>query len=65
MQKLNEYLSGKKHGDFAKTLGISGAYLSQILSGKRRPAIDLAFLIERETGGKVPARSWVKRDAAK
>ena len=64
MQNLNEYLAGQKHGEFAQKLGISGPYLSQILSGVRRPGLDLAIKIERETDGKVPVYTWAKQRAA-
>jgi len=50
----------------ADQLGISTAYLSQLESGKKRPSLDLAFRIERLTGGAVPAASWTQaqEDAA-
>ena len=42
--------------DLASRLGISRAYLSQLLSGKRRPGLDIAELIYTHTG--VPMTSW-------
>lgn len=42
---------------FAERLGISRSYLSEIETGAKKPALDLAFRIERETGGAVPAKS--------
>jgi transcriptional regulator with XRE-family HTH domain len=44
---------------FACRLGISGAFLSQIMAGNRRPSLDLAIRIARLTGGAVPVESWV------
>jgi transcriptional regulator with XRE-family HTH domain len=37
-------------------LGITDSYLSQILSGRRRPGLDIAVRIETLTG--VPVESW-------
>jgi len=61
MNALKTYLSGKRKGDFARTLGISPAYLSQLLSEKARrtPSFPLMVEIERATGGEVPVSSWV------
>lgn len=44
---------------FAARLGISASYMSDIINGKKRPSLDLAFEIERETEGFVPASTWV------
>lgn len=44
---------------WAARLGIKGGYLSELLSGKKRPSLALAALIERETGGAVPMQVWV------
>jgi len=58
---LAEFISksGKSRAAFAEKIGISRSYLSEILSGKRRPGLVLAVSIERETCGAVPASSWV------
>ena len=45
--------------DLAEAFCISQAHLSSLLSGKKRPSLDLAVRIERVTNGKVPAASWV------
>jgi DNA-binding transcriptional regulator YdaS (Cro superfamily) len=58
MEKLALYLHGRKKGDFARKIGTSPAYLSQLLSGHRRPSFDLMQKIERETGGEVGIHSW-------
>lgn len=63
MQKLTKYLEGRRKGEFARAVGIAPAYLSQILSGKKRPSFDLMCRIEGESGGLVPVESW-KREAA-
>ncbi|MEO8530854.1 MAG: helix-turn-helix transcriptional regulator [Deltaproteobacteria bacterium] len=51
--------SGKNRTEWAATLGISKSHLSDLLSGHRKPSLDLAARIERETGGRVLAVSWV------
>lgn len=58
MVTLNQYLSDKPKGEFARRLGTSPSYLSQILSGHRRPSFDMMLLIERETGGAVGPDAW-------
>jgi len=64
MNNLSKYISdrGMTRGEFAKRVGISAPYLSEILSGPKRPSIDLAFKIESETGGEVPASCWVRHE---
>lgn len=46
-----------KQKDLADRLGISDAYLSHILTGYRRPKLELLAQIEYQTG--VPIRSWL------
>ena len=61
---LKKYLKANRatQRDFASSLGISQAFLSQLLNGRRIPSLDLAVRIERLTDGAVPASSWVKQD---
>ena len=61
MEALRTYLLGKRKGEFARKVGISPAYLSQILSKKnqKRPSFQLMVEIDRQTGGEVPVSSWV------
>lgn len=47
-----------KQRDFAELLGISKSFMSEIVSGVKRPDLDLAFRIERATLGEVPAASF-------
>lgn len=44
---------------WAARFGISESYLSSLMSGRKSPSIEVAALIERETGGAVPMRSFV------
>ena len=58
MQTLKTSLMDRKKSDFAKLLGISDSYLSQYLSGHRRPGYERMLEIERLTDGEVPVQSW-------
>lgn len=49
----------QKQYEVAELLEIHEAHLSQILSGKRRPGLDIAVRIEDRTG--IPAGSWSER----
>lgn len=62
MEKLRTHLreAGIRQTEFAKQLGISDTYLSQILSGLRCPSISVAVAIERETSGNVAVAEWAK-----
>lgn len=44
-----------KQYELAARLEVTDAYLSQILSGRRRPSLPIAVRIERETGVTVDA----------
>lgn len=44
---------------WARRLGVSTSHMSGLLSGKKLPSLELAVRIERATGGRVPAASWV------
>lgn len=56
--------SGETQSRWAEMLGVSRAYLSNILSGKRQPSLELACKIETITEGRVPAGSWFLGAAA-
>lgn len=51
--------SGESRAHWAEKLGISKPYLSDLLNGKKQPSLEMAVKIERETGGAVPATSWI------
>jgi transcriptional regulator with XRE-family HTH domain len=57
-ERLAEYRKRSKlnQRELARLIGITDAYLSQVLSGKRFPGRENALLIERLTG--VPVESW-------
>jgi DNA-binding transcriptional regulator YdaS (Cro superfamily) len=60
MEQLRAYLSGRRKAEFARQVGIVPPYLSQILSGGRRPSLDLMARIDRATSGAVPLSAWLK-----
>ncbi|WP_298494543.1 helix-turn-helix transcriptional regulator [uncultured Maritimibacter sp.] len=65
MTLLKTYLSENAipQKGMAVRLGISRGYMSEIVNGDKTPGLELAFAIERETAGAVPASSWIE-DAA-
>lgn len=60
---LARYLkrTGRSGSELATALGVSKASVSLWLRGLETPNRENAFAIERETGGEVPASSWVSR----
>ena len=60
MDRIRAYLTetGRTQRALAAQLGISPSHLSEIVSGRKRPSLDVAFDIERATGGMVPVQSW-------
>jgi DNA-binding transcriptional regulator YdaS (Cro superfamily) len=61
--KLTDWFmrTGTRRVAFARDLGVSPAIVTYWCNGKRAPRAHHAFLIERETGGAVTARSfWMK-----
>jgi DNA-binding transcriptional regulator YdaS (Cro superfamily) len=63
MQVLKKYLKKRNKREFAESVGIVPAYLSQIQAGIKRPSFDLMVRIEVATGGDVPLSSWVRSAA--
>lgn len=61
---LGKHLTAKgiKPAHFAKRVGVSRSYLSELLAGKKCPSRKVALLIERETEGEVPADVSLKLD---
>ena len=60
MEKLAAHIKAANvtKSDFARSLGISAPYLSQILGGIRRPSLDVALRIASVTNGEVPVDAW-------
>lgn len=62
MTQLRAYLlaKGLKQSDFAAKIGVSRAYLSEIVSGDKTPSLDVAFRIEAATKRRIMAESFLK-----
>lgn len=61
MSALGRYLTENKikKSVFAGRIGVTPGRVSQLLQGKDgKPSLDLAALIERETGGAVSFKDW-------
>lgn len=60
MKLLLEYLvSSKMTGeDFAKAIGSSRGYIHDLKTGRRRPSLPKAILIEKATEGRIPVSAW-------
>lgn len=50
--------TGQTPTDFAPKVRADRAQIHRLLSGERRPGLDLALRIDEKTGGAVPAASW-------
>lgn len=66
MDTLSDFIRDAQmtRSQFAERVGISAPYLSQIMSGSRRPSIDVAFRIAEATRNSVPVDAWAKKPAA-
>lgn len=59
-KRLGEWLEkhGLSQGEFAAKIGSTQSHVSKLISGERDAGRDLAFAIEHETGGAIPANGW-------
>lgn len=66
MDALALYLlqNGLTQKKFAETLNVDQATISKLVRGRLMPSLELAVAIQRETGGAVPAASWVRTETA-
>lgn len=53
-----------RQSELAERIGISPSHLSLLIARKRQPSLDVAFRIERATGGAVPAASMLPGEVA-
>ncbi len=58
MATLRSYLQDRPKADFASKIGVAPSYLSQLLSGRRRPRLDLMLRIQEASDGEVDLNSW-------
>lgn len=56
---------GIRQYECARALGVSPGFLSVILSGAKRPSLELAMRINLFTGGQVPMTAWFSDDDIK
>lgn len=64
MTPLAQYLKNQNgsltRSAFAGRVGISPSYLTELAAGIKRPSLDVACRIERETGGAVKVAHWLE-----
>ena len=60
-QRLTDWLekTGTSRAEFSRRCEYDPSNLSKLLGGTIRPTLEMAFKIERETGGAIPASAWV------
>lgn len=59
---LSEYLTknGMRASEFARLIGSPASTVTRLLSGKRKPGLDLVCRIQKATNGKVLAQDLYK-----
>lgn len=64
MATLSEYLKAQKitQAEFAERIGVTQGYIAKLCGRAATPALGTAYMIERATGGMVPASQWVAGD---
>lgn len=67
MEKLRAYIDAHfpSHTAFAREVGVSKGFMSQILSGDKTPSLKIAVQISRSTNGEIPVEAWVENEAKK
>ena len=62
MSNLSSFLesNGISQRKFAGEIDVDPSIVSRLCKKLMRPSLELAFVIERQTGGAVPASSWVE-----
>jgi len=58
MEKLNDYLKGRKARDLARAVGVSEAHMSRLRHGEQTPSLSLARRIKQATAGAVDYDAW-------
>lgn len=48
------------HVELARLASITPMQVSHLAAGRRRPSLDTAFVLERITGKRVPAKAWTE-----
>jgi len=62
-ERLSAWLKAANmtQAEMARKCGYDRGNFHRLLNGKLRPSLHLAFAIERETKGAVPADAWVRQ----
>lgn len=62
MTHLAAYLSktSTPQAKLAEAVGVSRAYMSELVGGTKTPSLTVAVAIERATDGAVTAASWIE-----
>lgn len=62
MNLLEKYLKNKDmtRTEFAKAINRHVSYITHLIKGRRTPSLNTAILIEIETSGEVPVKSWIE-----
>lgn len=50
--------TGESQAEFARRIGVSKSYMSELLSGGKTPSLSLALKIADATRGSVPVEAW-------
>lgn len=60
--RLQSWLNAAKmsQAELARRCGYDRHNLNKVLQGTLRPSLDLAVMIDRETGGVIPVAAWAK-----
>ncbi len=67
MKNLADYVKDNRMSqrELARRLNVDPSIVSRLLNGQMRPSLDLAVRIERLTGGRIVASSWmIKRHSS-
>lgn len=60
MKHLADFLmqTNMSQAKLADQIGVSRAYMSQLVGGTKTPSLSVAVAIERATGGRIKAADW-------
>lgn len=60
MKHLADFLTqtNTSQAKLADQIGVSRAYMSQLVGGIKTPSLSVAVAIERATGGRIKAADW-------
>ena len=62
---LQKHFRDVKMALLARHLGVTREYARQLMTGISGPGVGVAFRIEDESMGRIPARAWTERQKGK